>query len=226
MPFDPFGDFETRGYLRNLRGYKTISAAKRFEHGEYYENIQLVRESLSTTDVIGYPTLRETHRKLFSSVYPWAGQDRATLRLEMAIVRGRLHFASPDQIERLVSQALTLANDPAVMAKQPGVVLGDLAYAHPFIEGNGRTFLAVVTELARRAGISIDWSNVPLRRYLSALTKEIVLPGEDNLDIFLAPHVRPNPDKVLIEQHQPVFARPNPATRAVAHRDPVRRSGP
>ena len=33
--FDPFGDFETAGYLQNAEGFKTASAVKRFEHREY-----------------------------------------------------------------------------------------------------------------------------------------------------------------------------------------------
>ena len=224
MPFDPFGDFDTRGYLHNSRGYKTTSAVKRFEHREYYKKIQLARDYLTNTGVIDYPALRETHRILFSTVYPWAGQDRAALRVETAIVKGRLHFASPDQIERLAAQALTLANDPAIMARQPGLVLGDLAYAHPFLEGNGRSFLAVLTELACRAAISIDWRAIPLRHYLSALTKEIVLPGEGHLDTVLAPYIRQNPDGAIIAQHQPVFTSPDRATRALANPASVRRS--
>ena len=226
MPFDPFGDFNLRGYLRNSRGYKTASAIKRFEHGEYYENTQTSRDFLAKAEVVDYTALLQTHRILFGSVYPWAGQDRTALMIETPIVKGRLHFATPEHIERLSAQALVLAGDKTIMAKQPGLVLGDLAYAHPFLEGNGRTFLAIVTELARRAGISIDWRGIPLHQYLSALTKEIVLPGEDNLDSFLKPYIRPNPDAGIVEEHQPVFTRPDPAARTLGNPNPVRRSRP
>jgi cell filamentation protein len=32
MPFDPFGDFATRGYLRNFAGEKDPEAIKHLEH--------------------------------------------------------------------------------------------------------------------------------------------------------------------------------------------------
>lgn len=32
MTFDPFGDFETRGYLRNFAGEKNPEFVKRLEH--------------------------------------------------------------------------------------------------------------------------------------------------------------------------------------------------
>lgn len=223
MPFDPFGDFDTRGYLRNSRSYKTTSAVKRFEHREYYRNIHLVRDYLAAASIIDYAALLETHRLLFSTVYPWAGDDRATLGIPTVIVKGRLHFATAAEIHRIASQGLTLASDPSIMAKQPGLLIGNLAFAHPFLEGNGRAFLAVQTELARRAGISIDWRRIPFRQYLSELTREIVLPGEGHLDIFLAPYTKPNPDQLILEQHQPDFSQPQSTTRKLAMSDPVLR---
>ena len=223
MPFDPFGDFETRGYLRNLRAYKTAAAVKRFEHREYYRTLQLARDHLTGVATIGYDALLATHRTLFATVYPWAGHDRAVLGVANAVVRGRLHFATAEHIRRVASQALTLANDAAIMAKQPGLLISELAFAHPFLEGNGRTLLVVQTELARRAGISIDWRDIPLRTYLVELTKEIVLPGSGYLDGFLKPYVQANPDRIIVERHQPAFDTAAPVTRPLAYPDPVLR---
>ena len=86
-----------------------------------------------------------------------------------------------------------------------GMILAEIAYAHPFLAGNGRTILPLHAELARRTAISIDWRVVPLRDYLIELTKEIVLPGSGTLDAFLAPFVRPNPGLTLIEDHRPLL---------------------
>lgn len=205
MTFDPFGDFASRGYLRNSRGYKRAQAIKRFEHKKFEEKLGVARTHLQRSVSIDYARFLETHRILFGTVYPWAGQDRAALGLTTPIFKGRLHFAGPDRIERIASQALKLAADPAIIARQPGMILAELAYAHPFLEGNGRTILTVHAELARRSAIWIDWRVVPLRDYLIELTKEIVLPGSGCLDDFLAPFVRPNPSRTLIEDHRPLL---------------------
>jgi cell filamentation protein len=39
MNFDPFGDFETRGYLRNTAGLKVSRAVKEFEHRAFLDNL-------------------------------------------------------------------------------------------------------------------------------------------------------------------------------------------
>ncbi len=36
--------------------------------------------------------------------------------------------------------------------------MGQLAFAHPFLNGNGRTILLTFMELSFRAGFSVDWS--------------------------------------------------------------------
>ena len=50
--------------------------------------------------------------------------------------------------------------DAAKMRVNPGEVFGALAYAHPFLEGNGRTIMTVHADLARRAGFHIDWAPI------------------------------------------------------------------
>ena len=184
------------------RLYRSNLSPRRANGSELH---RLARTSLQRSVSIGYDDVLNTHRILFDTVYPWAGQDRVALGLTTPVVKGRLHFAGPDQIERIASQALKLAADPTIVSRQPGMILAELAYAHPFLEGNGRTILTLHAELARRSAISIDWRVVPLRDYLIELTKEIVLPGSGTLDDFLAPFVRPNPDRTLIEDHRVVL---------------------
>lgn len=77
------------------------------------------------------------------------------------------------------------------MAAHPGGVMGHLAHAHPFLDGNGRVLMVVHNELAHRAGISIDWINTSKNAYLEALTREIDRPGIGELDTYLKPFVGP-----------------------------------
>ena len=65
--------------------------------------------------------------------------------------------------------ALKQGNDKNFMANKPGEVMGSLAYAHPFLDGNGRTIMVVHTELANRAGITIAWENTDKADYLPGL---------------------------------------------------------
>lgn len=40
MTFDPFGDFDTRGYLRNTKGLKDREAVRLFEHTAFRLSVE------------------------------------------------------------------------------------------------------------------------------------------------------------------------------------------
>jgi cell filamentation protein len=98
-------------------------------------------------------------------------------------------FAQPPYIRRVTDYALDRSRDPSIMRRQPGYVMGALAHAHPFLDGNGRILMVLHTELARRAGISIDWLKTEKTAYLTALTIELNDPGKGHLDLYLEPFV-------------------------------------
>ena len=195
MTFDPFGDFETRGYLRNFAGYRDPAAIKQFEHEEFLANIDAAFDYLSTVRQLSYADVLATHKTLFGEVYPWAGQDRKELTPDRAVSKGSVMFAHPDDIRPAVDYALKLGQDPRQMAKTPGEVMGYLAYGHPFLDGNGRTIMIVHVELCHRAGISIDWSATNKTDYLVALTREIDDPSKHHLDQYLSRFVGPATDR-------------------------------
>jgi cell filamentation protein len=68
--------------------------------------------------------------------------------------------------------------------------MGDFAYAHPFLDGNGRAIILVHTLLAQRAGFSINWAATDKADYLSALTNELEEPAKGHLDSYLKPFLR------------------------------------
>jgi cell filamentation protein len=84
--------------------------------------------------------LLETRRILFEAVYP---QDRQTTAPDLAISRGPILFAHPEDIQRAANYALTCGQDKEFMKAKPGEVMGYLAYAHPFLDGNGRAIMVV-----------------------------------------------------------------------------------
>jgi cell filamentation protein len=74
--FDPFGDSHQDGYLRNLRGLNSPVQIKKLEAQAFLANLPQALELLVGKDLPSYEDLKEVHRCLFSSVYPWAGLDR------------------------------------------------------------------------------------------------------------------------------------------------------
>jgi len=201
VTFDPFGDFETRGYLRNLAKEKDPEILRRLEHTSFTTGIDAAFEYLATVKRLSYLDVLETHRILFEAIYPWAGQDRRETAPDLAVSKGPVLFARPQEIQRAVDFALDHGQDKKFMAAKPGEIMGYLAYGHPFLDGNGRTIMVVHGVLAQRAGFSIDWASTGKADYLSALTKELDSPGKGYLDTYLKPFMREAvPDDRLAEK--------------------------
>lgn len=190
--FDVFGDFEERGYLRNVAGLKDIARVKQLEHRAFLTKVGKAVAEFSDRVPLTYADILRTHETLFSPVYPWAGRDRLETAPGAHISRGGYDrmFAFPRDIRGAAEHALEQGNDFTFMRAKPGAVLGSLAHAHPFLDGNGRTIMVVHTVLANRAGTSIAWQEADKAAFLMALTKEIHLPGDGHLDAYLAPFLR------------------------------------
>jgi cell filamentation protein len=190
VTFDPFGDFETQGYLRNLAKEKDPEIVRHLEHASFMTGIDAAIERLAKSERLSYSDVLETHRILFEAVYPWAGQDRHTTAPDLAISRGPALFAHPEDIQRAANYALTRGQDKEFIRARPGEVMGYLAYAHPFLDGNGRAIMVIYAILSQRAGFSIAWSATDKVDYLSVLTTELDDPGKGHLDAYLKPFMR------------------------------------
>jgi cell filamentation protein len=189
MIFDPFGDFETRGYLRNTAALHDPAAVKEYEHRAFLAKLEQAFKNLSPIGRMTYQDVLDTHKTLFEAVYPWAGLDRARIAPDIAVSKGDVLFAHPKDAAVAVEHALKMGHDQAVMASKPGEVMGYLAYGHPFLDGNGRTIMVIHAELAQRAGFSIEWAATGKVDYLAALTEELDRPGNGRLDAYLKPYM-------------------------------------
>jgi cell filamentation protein len=190
VTFDPFGDFETRGYLRNFAGEKDPEIVRRLEHMSFTTGIDSAFDRLAAIKRISYKDILDTHKILFDAVYPWAGQDRLRTAPDLAVSKGPTLFAYPKDIQRAVDYALDHGQDNVFMAEKPGEIMGYLAYSHPFLDGNGRTIMVVHSILSQRAGFSVDWAATTKSDYLFALTQELDSPGKGHLDTYLRPFIR------------------------------------
>jgi cell filamentation protein len=184
--FDPFGDFENAGYLRNVQRVKEPAIIKTIEHELFRLNLPLALKYLSSLKGLTYADFLKTHDLLFSDFYPWAGKDRIDVAPQVAISKGSVMFAHPADARRAVELGLSLAHDARSMRAKAGEIMGLFAYGHPFLDGNGRTMLLVHMELCHRAGFSIRWADSRKEDYLQALSKEIDSPGRSLLDTYLA----------------------------------------
>ena len=191
MTFDPFNDFESRGYLRNTAALRDPVAVKEFEHRAFLAKLEQALRNLARIGRLAYRDVLDTHKTLFEAVYPWAGQDRLLTAPDLAVSKGPVLFAHPRDARAAVEYGLRLGLDKSIMRDRPGEVMGYLAYGHPFLDGNGRTILVVHAELAQRAGLAIDWAATDKTAWLTALTSELDSPGKGHLDTFLKSYVRP-----------------------------------
>jgi cell filamentation protein len=169
---------------------KDPEIVRRLEHASFITGIDAALQRLAKVKRLSYADLLETHRVLFEAIYPWAGQDRRTTAPDLAISKGPILFAHPDHVERAVEYALAHGQDQKFMREKPGVIMGYLAYGHPFLDGNGRTIMVVHGVMAQRAGFSVDWEATGKAGYLSALTRELDDPNKGHLDAYLKPFIR------------------------------------
>lgn len=192
MPFDPFGDFHTAGYLRNIEAEKDIARVKIQEKLFFEVHLEDALDYLQrVAGPITYAHFRTVHEILFSEFYPWAGQDRQQLGVADRINKGRLvDFERADLIAQAIQWGLDMGNDIEKMREKPGAVMGAFAWAHPFLDGNGRAMMLVHAELCRRAGFMINWPATDKTAYLQTLTRELKEPRARPLDNYLRPFVQ------------------------------------
>lgn len=190
MSFDPFGDFATEGYLRNVEKEKDLDIVKRLEHTSFMTGLDEAFTALGQSRPFSYSDVLRTHRILFNAVYPWAGQDRLGIAPTISVRKGPVIFANRSEIRPAVEFALRKGQEGAYLRAHPGEIMGHLAFGHPFLDGNGRTIVVLFSTLAQRAGFSVDWSATDKDAYLDALTREIDAPSKGHLDKYLQQFIR------------------------------------
>lgn len=124
--FDPFGNFSTVGYLRNVYGFQEknlVSAAERFEVAS---NAAEAADFLRRLKPPKYDDVLKVHGILFGDLYPWAGQGRSATAPNIAITKAGIDdmFPRPGHERRAMDYALGLASNPSTMKSSPGEIMG------------------------------------------------------------------------------------------------------
>jgi len=115
--------------------------------------------------------LRGIHRHLFQDIFEWAGELRT-----VEISKGGHQFQFRQFIEtgmgdihrRLVQAHLLRGLGRDEFASAAGKIIGDVNYVHPFREGNGRTQLLFLEQLAAQAGHALDLMQFDPARWIAA----------------------------------------------------------
>lgn len=115
--------------------------------------------------------LKAIHKHIFQDVYEWAGEIRT---LEIRKGNSQFQFASYIEIgiqsvhERLKASRFLKGTSAEEFANKAGEIIGDINYAHPFREGNGRTQLQFLQKLASHAGHVVDPGRLTKDRWIAA----------------------------------------------------------
>jgi cell filamentation protein len=111
--------------------------------------------------------LQETHRRIFSRVYPWAGELRKDIGMLAKNRSGFVVAYGPSQnipgalastFAALKSENDLRGLDSAAMAKRLAYYYGELDAIHAFRDGNSRTLRAFTSDLAEAAGHRLNWA--------------------------------------------------------------------
>lgn len=115
--------------------------------------------------------LRAIHRHLFQDVYDWAGDIRT-----VEIAKGGSQFmfvrfiatGMADVHRRIVEGGYLRNLAVDAFAAKAGEIIGDINHIHPFREGNGRTQLTYLLQLAAQAGHVVDVRRIDRAQWYGA----------------------------------------------------------
>lgn len=157
---DPY--VQDNGVLINKLGLKDFKSLNEIEADlAGIEVKRLVSEVLPSSFDLAY--LCFLHEQIFQHIYPWAGKFR-----QVDIGKGDTLFLAHHKIAEeigtlfadLAAQQFFKYASVDAFSQLVGQFLVRLNFIHPFREGNGRVQRLFVLQLARNAGIDLDWSAV------------------------------------------------------------------
>ena len=114
--------------------------------------------------------LRSIHKHLFQDIYEWAGELRQVdiAKSDWFLPYDRIEMGVNDVHKRLSKQNFLRGLKMDEFSTQAGHILGDINYAHPFREGNGRTQTQYLKQLCVLAGHPIDLTKLSRDSWIEA----------------------------------------------------------
>lgn len=163
---DPYV-YEGTRILRNIPGIKDQAVLDAHEREAV---TQRLREGAPKGN-FDFAHLKAIHRPLFQDVYDWAGEPRT-----VEISKGGDQFQFRQFLDKGVAYVhgeIKKANflrglKAEEFAAKAGKIIGDLNYAHPFREGNGRTQFTFLMQLGQQAGHRINPARIQGEDWIAA----------------------------------------------------------
>ena len=153
--------------LKNKLNLRDAAALERVERRLV---VQRAREGMPAGD-FDFRHLKAINRHLFQDIYDWAGQVRT-----VEISKGASQFQFARYIEtgmadihrRIMQSGFLNTRDAGDFAHLAGEIIGDINYVHPFRDGNGRTQLQYLKQVATYAGHVLDLRKLKRREWMHA----------------------------------------------------------
>lgn len=153
--------------LRNKLGIRDAAALDEAERGLVIKR----SEQGPPTGDFDLAHLRAIHRHLFQDIYDWAGAVR-TVEISKGgsgFMPRRFIATGMNDIHRRIVEVGYFAGTVAdAFAREAGTIIGDVNHVHPFREGNGRTQVWYLKQLAGRAGHDLDLLKLNRESWMAA----------------------------------------------------------
>lgn len=114
--------------------------------------------------------LRSIHRHLFQDIYEWVGELRQVdiAKTDWFLPFDRIEMGIADVHKRLTKLNFLRVLGRNKFSARAGHILGDINYAHPFREGNGRTQTHNLKQLCKVAKRPIDLTKLSQEQWFEA----------------------------------------------------------
>lgn len=127
------------------------------------------------------------HRRVFGSLYPWAGELRT-----VQIAKPNAFYARPEHIAgyaegifaELVKERHLIGLDREAFLERLTHYHAEMYSVHPFREGNTRSLRAFLGQLAAAAGHHVDWEHLDHKRSLAANVQSLNGKNEQLRDLL------------------------------------------
>jgi cell filamentation protein len=169
FPNDPYC-YPGTDVLLNHEGIRDAKTLAQFE--VQTASVNIARLAINPiTGPFNAARLKETHRRIFGNVYPWAGEFSQGIGM---MIKERSGFAvtygpSENVPAALAATFAALKAEMELQGLDTDRFAGRLAFyyseldaIHAFREGNSRTLRAFTSDLAQAAGHRLDWAKAAL----------------------------------------------------------------
>jgi len=169
FPNDPYC-YPGTDVLLNLEGIRDAKTLAQFE--VQTASVNIARFAISPiTGPFDASRLKETHRRIFGNVYPWAGEFRQGIGMMTKDRSGFVVAYGPSEnVPAALAATFAALNaenglrglDADRFAARLAFYCSELDAIHAFREGNSRTLRAFTSDLSQAAGHRFDWARAAL----------------------------------------------------------------